>query len=227
MEAMFLSLVVFMASTSNLREFPKKLEETDAEPEPVPEPPIDDDEDVVIDNGGDDKEDVDGDGEREVEGEDEEEEEEEGGEKKPNLQSKKPPVDVGAATAAVVIGGEEDEEELELMDEGYIERVHPEVILPDTRELREVLASYTREENPVIRKSRALLTKYEAATIVSMRAQQITKGAAPLLETDTINPIDIALEELNAKLIPVIVRRVMPDGTSEYWRLSELTYYDV
>lgn len=119
------------------------------------------------------------------------------------------------------IEAEDDEEEQELMDEDYIQRVHPEAILPDSRELRATLAN-----KYIVRRSRPILSKYEATSIIGMRAQQIAKGATPFLDTDDSDPIDIATKELRTKLIPVIIRRIMPDNTSEYWRLSELTYYE-
>lgn len=128
----------------------------------------------------------------------------------------------GAAGADLPLAGDDDEEEeLELMDEDYIERVHPEAILPDSRELRAILA-----DKSIVRRSRPILSKYEATSIVSMRAKQIINGSAPLVDTDETDPIEIARKELRTKLVPVIVRRVMPDGVSEYWRLSELTYYE-
>ena len=35
----------------------------------------------------------------------------------------------------------------------------------------------------------------------------------------------VALEELKQKLIPVIIRRPLPDGRSEYWPLRELEVF--
>lgn len=143
--------------------------------------------------------------------------------RKPKKKSKK-----GGNTVPVIgLGAVEDvDEEPVLMDDDYIHRVHPEMILPDTKELQEIMRSYTRDDNPVQRKSRPILTKYEATSIIGMRAQQIIRGSSPFIDSTEVNPIDIALEELRAKLIPVIIRRVMPDGVSEYWRLTELTYYE-
>ena len=188
----------------------------------------DEEEDVVIPEDDDvqkedddQKEDEDEDEEEE---EDQEEEDEDGNvRRKPKKKSKK-----GGVPAPVIgLGAVEDvDEEPVLMDDDYIQRVHPEMILPDTKELQEIMRSYTRDENPVARKSRPILSKYEATSIVGMRAQQIIRGSTPFVESTEVNPIEIALEELRAKLIPIIVRRVMPDGVSEYWRLTELTYYE-
>ncbi len=58
------------------------------------------------------------------------------------------------------------------------------------------------------------LTKYEIARIVGGRALQLSLGAFPLVEvkpTDT--PIDIAKRELEAGVLPIIIRRRKPDGT--------------
>jgi len=58
------------------------------------------------------------------------------------------------------------------------------------------------------------LTKYEVARIVGGRALQLSLGAFPLVEVkpgDT--PIDIAKRELEAGVLPIIIRRRKPDGT--------------
>jgi len=58
------------------------------------------------------------------------------------------------------------------------------------------------------------LTKYEIARIVGGRALQLSLGAFPLVEVkpgDT--PIDIAKRELEAGVLPIIIRRKKPDGT--------------
>lgn len=42
-------------------------------------------------------------------------------------------------------------------------------------------------------------------------------------ETD---PLAIAMKELAAKKIPLIVRRTLPDGSFELWKVSELITND-
>lgn len=42
-------------------------------------------------------------------------------------------------------------------------------------------------------------------------------------ETD---PLQIAMKELAAKKIPLIVRRTLPDGSFELWKVSELIIND-
>lgn len=123
---------------------------------------------------------------------------------------------------------EDDEDTLPadaMTRQDYLQTHHPEVIFPDSAEMQATLAAYTRTENPVPRFSRPILSKYEAASVVGMRAQQIVQGAAPLVDAPTDDPIEIAQAELKAKIIPVAIRRILPNGTPEYWRLSELRYY--
>ncbi|MEM2093975.1 MAG: DNA-directed RNA polymerase subunit K [Candidatus Bathyarchaeia archaeon] len=59
------------------------------------------------------------------------------------------------------------------------------------------------------------LTRFEKTRIVGARALQIAMGA-PLLTEPTenmTNPIDIALKELTEKVLPITIRRKLPDGS--------------
>ena len=50
-------------------------------------------------------------------------------------------------------------------------------------------------------------TRFEKARILGSRAIQLSMGAKPLVEiTEDIDPIDIALAELNAGLLPLDVK---------------------
>ncbi len=51
------------------------------------------------------------------------------------------------------------------------------------------------------------LTRYERARIVGARALQISMGAPTLVESNTTDPIDIALEELRKGIIPITIKR--------------------
>lgn len=59
------------------------------------------------------------------------------------------------------------------------------------------------------------LTRFEKARICGARALQIAMGAPVLIEItkDLKNPIDIALEELKRGILPITIRRTLPDGT--------------
>lgn len=59
------------------------------------------------------------------------------------------------------------------------------------------------------------LTRFEKARIVGARALQISMGAPILVEVSEgfSSPIDIALKELEASILPITIRRTLPDGT--------------
>jgi DNA-directed RNA polymerase subunit K/omega len=58
------------------------------------------------------------------------------------------------------------------------------------------------------------ITRFEKARIVGARALQISMGAPILVDAaENTNPIDIALVELNAGILPITIRRTLPDGT--------------
>ena len=70
----------------------------------------------------------------------------------------------------------------------------------------------------------AMLTKYEKTRVLGVRAKQINNGSAPFIELKE-NIIDgylIAERELAEKKIPFIIRRPLPNRSSEYWRLEDL-----
>lgn len=50
-------------------------------------------------------------------------------------------------------------------------------------------------------------TRFERARILGARALQLSNGAPALIETDAINPIDIARTEMEEGVIPIGVRR--------------------
>ena len=71
------------------------------------------------------------------------------------------------------------------------------------------------------------LTRFEKARIVGARALQISMGAPILVEVSESfsSPIDIALKELEIAILPMTIRRTLPDGTYQdiplKWLLEE------
>jgi len=61
------------------------------------------------------------------------------------------------------------------------------------------------------------LTRFERARVVGARALQVSMGAPVLLDIKdaTLSPIDIALMELEEGVLPISIRRALPDGTSQ------------
>lgn len=68
------------------------------------------------------------------------------------------------------------------------------------------------------------LTRFERARIVGARALQISLGAPILLELPPkiSDPIDIALMELKEGVLPMTLRRVLPDKSYQDIALSDL-----
>lgn len=50
-------------------------------------------------------------------------------------------------------------------------------------------------------------TRFEKARIIGARALQIAMGAPVLIETDRVDPLDIAREEFERGIIPITVKR--------------------
>ena len=74
-----------------------------------------------------------------------------------------------------------------------------------------------------------ILTKFEYTRILGVRATQIENGA-PLFISVNESIIDsyvIARMELEAKKLPFIIRRPLPGGKMEYWRLHDLENLNV
>ena len=59
------------------------------------------------------------------------------------------------------------------------------------------------------------ITRFEKARIVGARALQLSMGAPLLIEAPKgmTNPIDLALKELEMKVLPITIRRSLPDET--------------
>ncbi|KAI5180686.1 DNA-directed RNA polymerases I, II, and III subunit RPABC2 [Nematocida sp. AWRm80] len=73
-----------------------------------------------------------------------------------------------------------------------------------------------------------ILTKFERAKILGIRAQQISMAAPIMVEYgDETDPVEIAKKELREKKTPLIILRRLPDNTYEKWRVKDLiNFYD-
>jgi DNA-directed RNA polymerase subunit K/omega len=68
------------------------------------------------------------------------------------------------------------------------------------------------------------LTQFEKTKILGFRTNQLSMGARPYIAVpDHVSDLrEIARLELEARRLPIILKRPMPDGTFEMWRLSDL-----
>ena len=113
------------------------------------------------------------------------------------------------------------------MHETYIASHHQEMLHLNNAEVN-ALARVVRNADGVIvdvmHKTMPFLTKYEKTRILGQRAKQLNQGAQPMIAVDKkiIDGYLIAQLELQQKVLPFIIRRPLPGGKSEYWRLADL-----
>ena len=109
----------------------------------------------------------------------------------------------------------------------YIAEYHPEVLIHNYDEIMN-MAKVVRDKNGVIvdelHRTIPIMTKYERTRILGQRTKQLNEGAKPMIKVDStvIDGYLIALKELEQKRIPFIIRRPLPSGGSEYWRVQDL-----
>ena len=113
------------------------------------------------------------------------------------------------------------------INDNYIVNYHPECALQNYDEIL-AMTKVVRDKNNIIIDDLHMtiphLTKYERARILGQRAKQIESGATPFIKVPE-NVIDgylIAELELQQGRIPFIIRRPMPNGGSEYWKINDL-----
>jgi DNA-directed RNA polymerases I, II, and III subunit RPABC2 len=68
------------------------------------------------------------------------------------------------------------------------------------------------------------LSQYEKTKLLSLRARQLNDGANAyiVVPEGVTSSFEIAELELRQKKLPFILKRPLPDGTYEYWRLLDL-----
>lgn len=106
-----------------------------------------------------------------------------------------------------------------------LKHFHPESSVANYKEIQILTRIHRR--NGIIHdsnhKTLPILTKYERTKILGQRAKQIEDGDNPYIDINNIiDPYIIASMELTANKIPFIIRRPLPNGSSEYWKLSDL-----
>lgn len=132
---------------------------------------------------------------------------------------------------------EEDEDENE--DDNYLQKFnnslktnvisehHPELIVQNFHEV-DALCAIVRDEDGLIidpfHRTLPFVTKYEKAKVLGERAKQINSGAETFVEVgdEIVDGYLIAMAEFEQKKIPMIIRRPLPNGGSEFWRLADL-----
>lgn len=111
--------------------------------------------------------------------------------------------------------------------ESYISSYHPESLSHNYDEIQ-TLSRVVRNSAGVIvddlHRTIPIMTKYEKTRILGQRAKQLNEGAPAFIKIDStvIDGYLIAVKELEQKKTPFIIRRPLPNGGSEYWRVQDL-----
>jgi DNA-directed RNA polymerase I, II, and III subunit RPABC2 len=111
--------------------------------------------------------------------------------------------------------------------ESYIDTYHPESLSHNYDEIQ-TLSRVVRNSAGVIvdelHRTIPIMTKYEKTRILGQRTKQINEGAPTFIKIDStvIDGYLIAMKELEQKKTPFIIRRPLPNGGSEYWRIQDL-----
>ena len=144
-----------------------------------------------------------------------------------------------AAEADASMDEDSDEDEDENYNENYLQKFdseiaknyvneyHPECYHHNYDEIAKSSIVLRNEHNIIIdplHKTIPYLTKYEKARVLGQRAKQIEYGSKPYVQVpeNVIEPHIIAELELKNKKLPFIIKRPLPNGTCEYWKLSDL-----
>lgn len=108
-------------------------------------------------------------------------------------------------------------------------RQHPECIIDYQENVYpSVPLSQVPPRDDKQHRSYPFLTKFEKTKILGFRMNQLSQGARPFIEVPKhVSDVrEIARMELEQRRLPIIIKRPMPDGTFEYWRLQDLLLLD-
>lgn len=115
--------------------------------------------------------------------------------------------------------GEEDDD-----DVGYVTDEHT-INVSENHKFEIVSKDKTYERIETRKRiTNSMMTTYELTKIIGVRAQQISSGMEPLVEVDPDirDTKFIAIQELLQKKMPLIIRRFLPNGVYEDWRVDDL-----
>lgn len=70
------------------------------------------------------------------------------------------------------------------------------------------------------------ITKYEKSRILGTRATQISMNSPVMVDIGQLSdPLEIALKEFEERKIPLLIRRFLPNGEYEDWKLTDFKYF--
>jgi len=129
----------------------------------------------------------------------------------------------------IVLSDDDEEDEIinieNNIEYNLLNKFHPEMKQINNNELNSLIIQdknkkgYDNNHTTI-----PIMTRYEKAKIIGLRASQINAGSEILIDIpdNIIDGITIAKMELEQKKIPFIIRRPLPNGKSEYWDINDL-----
>jgi len=141
------------------------------------------------------------------------------------------------------INAESSEEDTDSDDEDYLQKFdadvkknylldfHPEAQSHNYEEVKKFATVKRNKKGDIIdllHRTIPILTKYERTRVLGQRAKQLNSGAQSTVKIPdtTIDGYLMALEELRQRKIPFIIRRPIPNGGFEYWKVSDLEFLE-
>jgi DNA-directed RNA polymerase I, II, and III subunit RPABC2 len=140
-----------------------------------------------------------------------------------------------------IVEEQDDFQKAEAADVAKLLRQHPEIWIPYEDQVKGALQIRLPDDpekavSAILRDTTTLdpkhmtypfLTQYERTKCISFRASQIEHGSEPyvVVPEGVTGAYEIAKMELEAKRLPYIIKRTLPDGSFEVWRLSELVLF--
>jgi len=111
--------------------------------------------------------------------------------------------------------------------QNIIETAHTEEFHINHDEMTKLCITKRDEHGRIIdplHKTTPILSKYEFTKLIGLRCKQLSDGAQPLIEIppELMNNVVIAELELRQKVLPFVIKRPLPHGACEYWRVRDL-----
>lgn len=73
------------------------------------------------------------------------------------------------------------------------------------------------------KKTRPFITKYEKAKIYGIRMQQLASGSDSMVDCSGVVSLrEIVDKEIKEKKFPLMIRRFLPNGEVEDWRVEDM-----
>jgi DNA-directed RNA polymerase I, II, and III subunit RPABC2 len=104
-----------------------------------------------------------------------------------------------------------------IFDDDDDDEIEEDIIYDDDKNDEDIIV---KSEDRI---AKPYLTKYEKVRILGDRTKMLASGAKPMLKnTEHLTSREIAKKELEEKVFPLIVEKVMPNKKREHWYIHEL-----